>query len=430
MKKYLPHNRFLESLKTFQKQDPQLVELDQLTYQFRPDWWKGLSADEPGIYILTGGRQIGKSTSCKLLIEDWLQNKKVSAQSVFYLPCDEVFDAKQLGQIIREFLEGIETYPFLLIIDEITFVPEWQRVIKSLADSGAFAKGLCLLTGSDSLILKEAAMSFPGRRGKAAQTDFHLFPLSFKQYVDLVDSAGANDEGLLDHYKNFLQCGGYLRAINDLADHGEITSATYTTYEQWIRGDFLRKGKNEDYLLAILHSLFDTAGTQVSYSGLTQKTGLMSKETFIDYCQILMRMDVIFQLQAFDQNNKRAFPKKAVKIHFVDPFIANTINRWLEKEGLLHEKPYESELVEATVASQCYRHIKTFYYKSQGEVDVLTCDGKHIEAIEVKWANQVRPADFKTLKNFHNALILKKQPGKGNIDNIAANSVYQWLYQY
>ncbi|MDF1795474.1 MAG: ATP-binding protein [Coxiellaceae bacterium] len=373
---------------------------------------------------------MGKSTSCKLLIEDWLQSKKVSAQSVFYLPCDEVFDAKQLGQIIREFLEGIETYPFLLIIDEITFVPEWQRVIKSLADSGAFAKGLCLLIGSDSLMLKEAAMSFPGRRGKAALTDLHLFPLSFKQYVDLVDSAGANDEDLLDHYKNFLRCGGYLRAINDLADHGEITPATYTTYEQWIRGDFLRKGKNEEYLLAILHSLFDTAGTQVRYSGLTQKTGLMSKETFIDYSQILMRMDVIFQLQAFDQNNKRAFPKKAVKIHFVDPFIANTINRWLEKEGLLHEKSFESELVEATVASQCYRHIKTFYYKSRGEVDVLTYDGKHIEAIEVKWANQVRPADFKTLKNFHNALILKKQPGKGLVDGIESDSVYQWLYQY
>ncbi len=430
MKKYMPHNRFWESLKSFQKQDPQLVELNQLTHQFRPDWWKTLSVGEPGIYILTGGRQIGKSTACKLLIEDWLTHEKLDPRSVFYLPCDEVFDAKQLGQIIREFLSVVESSPFLLIIDEITFVPEWQRVIKSLADSGAFAKGLCLLTGSDSLILKEAAMSFPGRRGKAAQTDFHLFPLSFKQYVDLVDSAGTNDEGLLDHYKSFLQSGGYLRAINDLADHGEITPATYTTYEQWIRGDFLRKGKNENYLLAILHSLFDTAGTQVSYSALTQKTGLMSKETFIDYCQILMRMDVVFPLQAFDQNNKRAFPKKAMKIHFVDPFIANTIGRWLRKEGLLQEKSIESELVEATVASQCFRYVKTFYYKSNGEVDVLTYDGKQVEAIEVKWANQVRPADFKTLKNFHNALILKKQPGKGLVDGIQSESVYQWLYQY
>ena len=51
--------------------------------------------------------------------------------------------------------------------------------LKALADEGAVQSGLCLLTGSDSAILKEATMRFPGRRGNAAITDFHLYPLTF-----------------------------------------------------------------------------------------------------------------------------------------------------------------------------------------------------------------------------------------------------------
>ena len=57
---------------------------------------------------------------------------------------------------------------FLLIIDEVTFVKDWDRVIKALADEGLFEHGLCILTGSDCLILKEAAQRFPGRRAPGA----------------------------------------------------------------------------------------------------------------------------------------------------------------------------------------------------------------------------------------------------------------------
>lgn len=165
-----------------------------------------------------------------------------------------------------------------------------------------------------------------------------------------------------------------------------------------------------------------------SDSSLTQKAGLMSKETLIDYCHMLERMDIIFILKAFDQNNKRAFPKKAMKIHFMDPFIAATINRWLQREGLADHCMAESELVEATVASHCYQSVKTFYYKAQGEVDVLTFNDQTVQAFEVKWTNQLRPSDIKALKHLKNAVILKKQPGEGVIDTIPAVPVYDWLY--
>src|SRR3990167_11143813 len=273
---FTKHNQFHKNgLDDFQQSDPHLRALSELTYQHSPYWWKNLSLQIPGIYILTGGRQVGKSTSCKLLIEHCLKKKIFKPTHILYLPCDEIFDAKELSTILRFFLQTIGEKKFLLIIDEVTFVKDWERIIKALADEGYFTHGLCLLTGSDTLILKEAAMSFPGRRGIADQVDFHIYPLTFSDYVHLVHKKSAPTlKQLSDYFSNYLQCGGYLRAINDFALHGKVLPATFLTYEQWIRGDFLKHNKREDILLSLLHALLTMGVSQVSYSSITQKMGL------------------------------------------------------------------------------------------------------------------------------------------------------------
>lgn len=427
---YSNHNLFKESPEIFYLSDPHLRALSQMKYQYSPDWWSRLSLDTPGIYILTGGRQIGKSTSCKLLIKYCLEHKIFSTNNILYLPCDEIYDAKELSVTLRFFLDSTANEKFLLIIDEITYVKHWERVIKSLADAGYFTHGLCILTGSDTLILKEAAMSFPGRRGKSAQTDFHLYPLTFEEYVNLRHPESNPDiEILYKLFQEYLICGGYLRAINDLAEYGEVTTATFLTYEQWIRGDFLKRDKKEDYLLSLLHALLTIGISQISFSGLTQKIGLMSKETCIDYLKLLERMDVLFDLEAFDQNKKQGFPRKDRKFHFLDPFIYRTISRWLVNEGYANSVE-ESTLVESTVASHCYRFGKTFYFKgTQGEIDVIWLNQQITQAIEVKWANQLRANDLKTLKQFKNCVILGKNPQDGTIENIKFLPVYQFLYR-
>lgn len=426
---YPVHNRFINSFKEYFATDPHLRTLSQLKYQHHFNWWKTLSFTTPGIYILTGGRQVGKSTSCKLLIKYVLENKLFSTQELFYLPCDEIYDAKQLGETLRLILANFSAGErFLLIIDEITYVKDWDRVIKALADEGHFQKGLCFLTGSDTLILKEAAMRFPGRRGRAAQTDFHLYPLTFAEYIHLVAThTNRSIEELRKLFEQYLQCGGYLRAINDLGETGSISSATFMTYEQWIRGDFLKRGKNEDTLLALLRALLEVGVSQASYSTLTQKMGMVTKETCMDYCRLLERMDILFNLQAFNQNTRQGFPKKARKFHFVDPFIYRTCLNWLQRE--INQKPEikESTLVEACVASHCHRSAKTFYWKAEGEIDVIWLKDQKIQAIEVKWSEQLRPIDLKTLRQFKNSVILTKMPYSGVIEEIRSLPVYEFL---
>lgn len=427
---YEKHNQFKKGIKNFSQLDPHLHALSQLKYQYSADWWKELPLDTPGIYILTGGRQIGKSTSCKLLLKYCLQKKLFNPNNMLYLPCDEIYDARELGQTIRLFLDNINSKPFLLIIDEITFVDNWDRVIKALADEGCFSRGICLLTGSDTLILKEAAIRFPGRRGKAPQTDFHLYPLSFFEYVKLIaPKTKINNEKLFEFFENYLLCGGYLRAINDLAEYGKISESTFLTYEQWIRGDFLKQGKSEEKLMQLLRGLLTIGVSQISYSGLTQKIGLMSKETCIDYSHLLERMDILMNLQAFDPTKKQGFPRKARKFHFLDPFIYHTIFHWLKREGYLNShEPNNGVLVEGCVASHCRRFGKTYYFKGQGEVDLIWLKDQAVTAIEVKWSNQLKPNDLKMLKQFKNSIILIKSPQEGVIDHILGIPTYKFLY--
>ena len=421
---YQSHNRFRESLAAFEAADPHLLALSQLKLQHDFDWWHTLDLAVPGIYILTGGRQVGKSTSCKQLIYQALQQQQFRSEHVLYLPCDEIYDAKALSNVLRLFLREVNDQHFLLVIDEITYVDNWDRVIKALADEGYFSQGLCILTGSDTLILKEAAMRFPGRRGTASQVDFHVYPLSFSHYVKLRSADSADLKSL---FMDYLTCGGYLRAINDLAQDGKISQATYLTYEQWIRGDFLKQGKKEDTLLSVLRALLTVGVSQISYSGLNQKIGLISKDTSIDYCRLLQRMDILIDLQAFDQNKKQGFPRKARKFHFFDPFIYHTLSNWLQKEGYLNSITPESTLVEACVASHCYRSGKTFYFKGQGEIDVIRQVANNWQAIEVKWAEQIRPADLKMLTQFKNSLILSKTQQVGTIQTISTMPVYDFL---
>ena len=426
--RYMNHNRFYQSLEAFETTDPHLSTLSQRRYQYHFNWWERLSSHTPGIYILTGGRQVGKSTSCKQMILHYLQEKIVSPERIFYLPCDEIYDPNTLSQTIRFFLEQATSF-FLLIIDEITFVKHWERAIKALADEGYFQRGICLLTGSDLFILKEAAMSFPGRRGSADPTDFHLYPLSFRAYVQLLESdADPSLDKLRTYFQDYLSCGGYLSAINDWAEYGIIQPATYLTYEQWIRGDFIKQRKQEHTLSSVLLALMTVASSQVSYSKLTQKIGTLNKDTCIDYCHLLERMGVILSLKAYDQNKKEGAPRKDQKFHFQDPFIYHTLLRWLKRETGCTLLLQESTLVEASVASHCAQRGRTYYFKGQGEIDVIWLHDQKTEALEVKWTNQLHTYDLKMLRSFPNALILTKNPVIGKKEGIDAEPVYKYLY--
>jgi predicted AAA+ superfamily ATPase len=441
------HNLFIKSIDFYLDNDPNLAYLKSLKYVLEPELLEEIPLQVPGIYILTGARQVGKSTLLKLLIKQLLLNKTCAPGQIFYLPCDIIVSFHELITEIEYFLTRLEKDTFFYIfIDEVTYVREWDRAIKYFADLGYFRRGSVLITGSDSTILVEGMKRFPGRRGTAADTDFQYYPLSFSQYILLVEPSleetakhvretgmsylenplgnqfpdynqmvpGDQMELLKNLFNRYLVTGGFLTAINELAMHGNIDRYVYNTYVQWIIGDFLKRNKKENFLKEIILALSERLGSQISFQNITAVTDIRHHSTTQEYLQVLTDMDVLFILEALKEDKLTASPKKQKKVHFSDPFIAAAMIGWARgiydywefaEKNILQESPLKAELIEGVIASLFRRKFKSFYIKSEAEVDLSVITGNTFLPVEIKNSARLRKNDLKQILKYKTGLI-------------------------
>lgn len=446
------HNLFWKGLKDYEQLDPQLSRLQQLSFVHDSPLIHDIPLLTPGIYIITGGRQVGKTTTLKLIIRQLLWEQRISPQQLYYLPCDTISDFSQLLFEIEEFRQSLDPGPFVLFVDEITYVKDWERAIKSLADAGFFTRGSIVITGSDTYLLKQAMMAFPGRRGEANQHDFHLHPLSFHAYVTLTDpalsellkpfhSAFQDDFGmpqvvapphgavraLQTAFNDYLVTGGYLLAINHYSREKTIASAVYRTYLQWIIGDMLKRGKNEAFLKEIVRALYPRLSKQITWHALTQELSIDHHQTVMDYIQLLSRMDVVLVLSAFREDKFQAAPKKAKKICLRDPFIFHTLYGWTYPHTSMAGKAMhvldenselKSALIEGVIASLLSRQRETFYIKAEGEVDVVVVSGDTFLPIEIKNSLVLNKKDLKQIFKYKQGVVAYAGSEIGRFDHL------------
>lgn len=406
--RFSPHNSHLDGTESFLDRDPQLRRLKTQTYVNIPELLDKLPTREPGIYTLGGGRQIGKTT----LLKQWmlkLLEQGVTPESIAFLSGELIDDQHTLLRL----LEPLQKVRFL-IIDEVTYIKDWDRGIKYLADAGLLENTILMLTGSDLIMIQEARIRFPGRRGNADVCDFHLYPLSFREAF-LLKNPGQLEpsiDSLFLEFENYLKHGGFLTPINDIASKQTIQKSTYTTYSDWIRGDMLKRGKKEHFLTEILTAIAKRYGTQISWNTLTQDLSIDHPKTVSEYVAALEMMDVTFVQSAILEDKLVAAPKKPKKICFLDPFIYHALQNWLG-----WPKPESnSHLVEACVVSHYHRFFPTYYIKAEGEVDIAYLAQNKLWPIEIKWTERARPKDLKQILKYPSGLILTQNKTPGNLE--------------
>lgn len=438
--RFMPHNSHLLDGRGFRERDPQLRHLSECPFAHRSGLLDELPASTPGIYSLGGGRQTGKST----LLKQWmaeLLGRGVPAQAITYLSGELIDDHHGLLLHINAHLGDAppngRTY---LIVDEVTYIKDWDKAVKFAADAGALERTVLVVTGSDLLVMQEARMRFPGRRGEAEQADFHLHPLSFREYVELtgvvsdLHAIASEDEmptatvdQIYDAFDSYLLHGGYLTAINDIASHGSIRQSTLATYSDWIRGDVVKRGRQETYLREVLTAIVKRYTTQITWNALAQDLSIDHPKTVADYVGLLERMGAVYIVPALIEDKLAAAPKKARKVIFSDPFILHAVRAWLDPQADPFETQvqpaaldpiWSSQIVEACVASHCRRAHPTFYIKAQGEVDVAYVQGGRFWPIEVKWTNQIRPKALKQIARYPNGEIWSKSRQRGEVNGV------------
>jgi len=446
--RFSPHNTHLEDPVSFISRDPHLRQLQQQVLVHRSSLLDRLPSHKPGIYTITGGRQTGKTTLLKQWMEDLLQHG-VAPQNIAYLTGELIDDHHSLVRLLSETLNDMPGAGLrYMILDEITYIRDWDKGIKFLADAGMIENVILFLTGSDLVIIKEARVRFPGRRGRSDIVDYHLYPLDFFETVGLKQSFSAEQleqlmnpkiepavpllEKLYREFEVYLIHGGFLTAMNDFAKEKCIKLSTFATYSDWIRGDMLKRGKQEHYLREVVGAVISRYGSQVTWNALSHDLSIDHPKTVADYVTLLVSMGATFIQAALMEDKLMASPKKARKLIFTDPFIFHAMRAWLNpcedpyreqvKKTVL-DPDWTGKLVEASVVTHYRRYFPTYYIKAKGEVDIAYTNNGRFWPLEIKWTGQLRPKDLKQIAKYPNGRILTRSLQSGEILGIPTQPV-------
>ncbi|MHA1298973.1 MAG: ATP-binding protein, partial [Candidatus Helarchaeota archaeon] len=140
------------------EKDEVLEEWKKKKVKWEPEIINDINLQPFSLHFLTGPRQVGKTTTLKILINKLIQ-KGINSKSIFYYQCDELLDFKELGEILDDYYNAREFWNInqsYVILDEIPFVDEWWRAIKSRIDKNQMKNDVIIKTGSASIeLLKE-----------------------------------------------------------------------------------------------------------------------------------------------------------------------------------------------------------------------------------------------------------------------------------
>lgn len=404
-------------------EDNYIVELKRQKYPYYHPLYQNLPVDKDGILTLRGPRRIGKTTLLKLIVKRLLLNDKVEKENVFFFPCDSLKDFKELEEMLRTYLDYIRPKSqkrLFIFLDEISFVNDWQRSIKLLKDTARLKKVLVLLTGSNVLDLKYSSERLPGRRGDIFPWDITFLPLTFNEFINLVEPKLISlplsfSLSLLPQFKklfsDYLLVGGFPTTINEFFSKGYLASQTYEIFLAWIEGDLHKVGKSETSCYQILTRVFSHLTTPVSFYKLSKEAGIASHTTVEEYVDILEKMFIVSRLPYFSLDEKRLYFRKNSKIYFSDPFIFNALlskvngfsgESFSYSNHFIQDLKNRPMLVENLLAQHLKRSFSNLYFgrgKKDKEIDFVGFQKGKYSYFEAKYQKNVTAEEFYWTKN-------------------------------
>jgi len=413
-------NPWFDNIKNIE-QDPHIKMLAQEKYLWREQQFLDHKFKD-GVYVLTGMRQIGKSTHLKLFIKENLNNK--NNKNLFYFNFDFLDSKKEIIELLEEYLEKVadKNKRVFLLLDEITSIKNSILAIKYLVDAG-FKKNITyILSGSSSVNFKKTGEYLPGRRGKGV--DFVFSPLGFKDYLLLTNKAktenvlNAFDKkssleifyekvkteiNLKREFDKYLICGGKQKIINTYLVKREISIELFNSYLLWIKSETAKNDRQERYDKIILSRIMQSLSSDLSYNSIAQDTGVGSHNTVYDYLGFLEDTFVTHQLYNFDFSQNKINWRKNKKIYFQDIFIYWLIDLWINTKPVqdfigLKDDVLKSRLVENAVANNLFKIYKDelFFHQSTYEIDFMTNN----RAWEVKYQNRISNMEINNILKF------------------------------
>ncbi len=381
--------------------------------------------------VLVGPRQLGKTTALKYDIYKKITEEHINPKNIMYYSFDTSRNFEEISDVIDTFIKVSKAKTFLYL-DEVSFVDEWQRAIKSFLDSNKSLNSILHITGSSSINLKKELM--PGRNIKFIE----FMPISFKKFLisfgsdDLRQFLEKNDVGDLDAaiglteklmvyfeeidrlFKIYLNTGGYPDAIFDYIANNYVRDSIYDIHWNAFVSDISKANKSVEIATAVIYGLIESYSSRVNLSKIAQMEGIKSHVTVREYIEVLD--DLFVAKSIFPVAEKKYVFRKDRKVYFNDPFLYNLFAKKLN----IIDKNAESKIVEGLIFNSLYRFVnkdkqlsepkvKVGFYLGKKEVDFVFNEF----GFESKWQNSISDYDFPNV-GIKNKILLSKNTFKIN----------------
>ena len=296
---------------------PRLQALKKQAFVFKFDFGLEILPLEPGILMIRGARQYGKSTWLEQQIAKSVQ--EYGPGSTFYLNGEYIPNENDLEKNIKQLLTAFssKTKVKRIFIDEITALDNWEIVLKRMFDRGLLNDILIITTGSSATDLRRGAEKLPGRKGKLQRSNYLFTPISYKEF-HRVCAKQLKSNTLI----TYLLSGGSPIACAELAANGTIPEYVISIVRDWIDGEIARSKRNRSALLNILQSCYRFGGTPVGQAKLARESGLANNTIAAGYIEILNDLGVLVPSYPWDQHRNIKILRKACKYHFINLLAA------------------------------------------------------------------------------------------------------------
>lgn len=340
------------------------------------------------VLLLTGPRQVGKTTMLEHLIEvEGKGRKKVSLDDLTLRELAKT-DPKMFFQL----------YQPPLLIDEVQYAPELFPYIKIMVDE-RHQPGDFWLTGSQLFKMMEGVQE--SLAGRVAL--LHLSPLSqseimkrppeppFSLELPLL-SERQNGRPMLNTPEVFqrIHQGGMPALVTGTYSNASIFYSSYI--DTYMERDVRRLSNDIDSLkfLRFLRSVAARTSQQVNYKGIADDAEI-DQTTAKNWLHVLEALGIIFLLEPYS-NNVLKRTVSTPKLYFYDSGIVCYLTRWSSPETAMEGAMSGALLENYTVAEiiKTYQNAGQepflYYYRDKDarEIDlILERDGK-LFPIEIK----------------------------------------------
>ncbi len=373
------------------------------------------------ITIITGPRQIGKTTILKEIITD-LRNK---GEKVLYLNLDIEDDSRHFSsqqQLLNKIELEVGHDKAFVFIDEIQQKENAGRFLKGIYDMDLPYK--FIVTGSGSIELKEKiSEALTGRKYL-----IEMKPVSFEEFCNYKTRYKYEDK--LDKYfevekeqsrlllREYLRFGGYPAVVtaDTIARKQEIMNEVFISY---ITKDisFLLGVRYPDKFVKLIKLLSVLSGGIINYSQLAKDVGIRTEtlKTFLWYAE---QTYIIKIVKPYFTNPKKELTKSPT-IYFNDLGMLNFSNHsftGVPKNGMVFQN-FVYQVLENRF-SKGLQKINYWRTKDKAEVDFIVPMQTNVIPVEVKYKELKKVEITRSFRSF----ISTYRPKKAYLINLDLES--------